>query len=164
MCVQSYFAYPLPEGAVLNNKKALAKKTYWFLPDFFHTVWNMSVILRFLEAVNVRRERSVARHYPLVYMKQLLMAGGGAGVEVSAIPPPPAHLVNSVASLLRAGPRLQAGSVSDSYINPAPHLYESYGFRLQNRFYIFLPYNKDNFLKIYIHIRDLNLALYVIGT
>jgi hypothetical protein len=65
---------------------------------------------RFLEAVNVRRERSVARHYALVYMKQLLMAGG-AGVEVAI---PPAHLVNSVASLLRAGPRLQAGSVPDS--------------------------------------------------
>ena len=68
---------------------------------------------RFLEAVNVRRERSVARHYALVYMKQLLMAGGGAGVEVAI---PPAHLVNSVASLLRAGPRLQAGSVPDSQI------------------------------------------------
>jgi hypothetical protein len=68
---------------------------------------------RFLAAVNVRRERSVARHYALVYMKQLLMAGGGAGVEVAI---PPAHLVNSVASLLRAGPRLQAGSVSDSQV------------------------------------------------
>jgi hypothetical protein len=67
---------------------------------------------RFLEAVNVRRERSVARHYALVYMKQLLMAGG-AGVEVAI---PPAHLVNSVASLLRAGPRLQAGSVADSQV------------------------------------------------
>ncbi len=32
---------------------------------------------RFLEAVNIRRERSVARHYALAYMKQLLQAGVG---------------------------------------------------------------------------------------
>lgn len=64
---------------------------------------------RFLEAVNIRRERSVARHYALVYMKQLLMAGGG---DASSTP----HLVNSVATLLRTGPRLQELTCSGSLV------------------------------------------------
>ena len=66
---------------------------------------------RFLAAVNIRRERSVARHYALVYMKQLLMAGGGG--DAGGIPP---HLVNSVASLLRAGPRLAELTCSGSLV------------------------------------------------
>ena len=63
---------------------------------------------RFLEAVNIRRERSVARHYALVYMKQLLMAGGEGGSTP--------HLVNSVANVLRAGPRLQELTCSGSLV------------------------------------------------
>ena len=53
---------------------------------------------KFLEAVGIRRERSVTRKYALIFMKQLLTSaiksGGGT------------YLVNSVASLIQAGPQV----------------------------------------------------------
>ena len=53
---------------------------------------------KFLEAVGIRRERSVSRKYALTFMKELLksavVAGGGT------------YLVNSIAFLIQSGPRL----------------------------------------------------------
>ena len=88
------------EGGERSPQSAVLDQLFDFIgshPEAAVSPW------RFLEAVNIRRERSVARQYALVYMKQLLTAGGGNDLTST-----PAHLVNSVASVLRAGPRLQA--------------------------------------------------------